>query len=121
MGSVRRDVNLQVHVCHLSVGGLERARCVSVTNRVEELCLSTREDSLLDQFVMPCDWSVSFLAVEQSFLYDIFCRQYLLVLIHTCPKVLITKPALRPVRVVAQKLKKTLVSVPENCTDFHRL
>lgn len=55
MGSVRRDVNSQVHECHLSVGGLEYARCVSVTNQVEELCLSTREDSLLDQFVMPCD------------------------------------------------------------------
>ena len=47
MGSVRRDVNSQVHVCHQSVEGLEHARCISVTNHVEELCLSTRKDSLL--------------------------------------------------------------------------
>lgn len=56
-----------------------------------------------------CDWSIWFLVVEQSFLYDTFCRQHLLVLIRTWLKVLIAELALRPVRVAAQKLKKTLV------------
>lgn len=37
MGSVGRDVNSQMHLCHLSVEGLECARCVSVTNQAEEL------------------------------------------------------------------------------------
>lgn len=48
-GSVGRDVNSQMHLCHLRVEGLERARCVwPVKQKSSELCLSTGESSLLD-------------------------------------------------------------------------
>lgn len=77
---------------------------VSVSSQGEGLCLS-KEDSL-DESVVPCDRTQGSLQCTE--VYDVFCRHHLLVWIHTWPEVL-TEPAVRPVGVVAQDLKQTLV------------